>query len=156
MVKIQQFLKEQMILLGLTAKDREDAFRLIIQALVESRFLEAGKEYELLDGLSELEKMGSFALGNGVALPHVYSQHFSEPMIVFAKLATPVEFGEHDDQPVDKIFLLVGPKRDETEFVMVIARLSRLLRDREFYTLLEAATSPNEVIVAVKDVEERH
>ena len=156
MIKVQNFLDERLILLGIQAADRDDAYNQIACAIGACGCLESGKESELCIRLSEREEMGTTAMGHGVAIPHVYSPDITEPMVVFARLDKPIDFNTPDGQKVDKIFLLVGPKRNELDHLMLMARISRLLRDQAFFERLSKAASAAEIIAAVKEVENRH
>ncbi|MCB1154924.1 PTS sugar transporter subunit IIA, partial [bacterium] len=88
--------------------------------------------------------------------PHAYFEQIPEPMLIFARLSKGVDFDAPDDRPVDKIFMLLGGKRDHTQHLMIMARLSRMLKDTGFRQTLDTAGQPGAVLDAVRDVESRH
>jgi PTS system nitrogen regulatory IIA component len=78
-------------------------------------------ERVILEILTQREKLGSTAVGNGVAIPHGK----------LPKLARPVEFEARDGQPVDLVFLLLAPEAAGADHLKALARVARLLRDPE-------------------------
>lgn len=156
MKRIQNLMRGNLSLVDLEAKDRVDAFRRISIHLRQEGWISEDAEEELFGRLIRIEEPASTCLGRGVSVPHVYFEKVPEAMIVFAHLASPVDFGGKDGMPVSLVFLVMGPKRDDTEHLMILARLTRLLKDEEFRRRLEAAASGAEVMEAVRDVEMRH
>ena len=58
------------------------------------------------------EALGSTAIGEGIAIPHVRRPillNISSPAISLCFLDKPVDFGAFDGQPVFAIFLLISP-----------------------------------------------
>lgn len=62
----------------------------------------------LLRELLARERLGSTALGSGVAVPHCRMQ-CERPLAAFLRLAQPIDFDTPDDRRVDLIFTLVVP-----------------------------------------------
>ena len=62
----------------------------------------------ILNGLVEREKLGSTAMGNGVAIPHARLAELDRIVGVFARLEKPVEFEAADSQGVDLVFALLA------------------------------------------------
>ncbi|GHU02076.1 PTS IIA-like nitrogen-regulatory protein PtsN [Alphaproteobacteria bacterium] len=82
----------------------------------------------IFDVLWEREGLGSTALGGGVAVPHGRVPGVAAPMALLARLATPVEFGAQDGQPVDIVFVLlaaVGAGADHLEALKQIAAVAK-------------------------------
>ena len=64
---------------------------------------------EVFDSLFSREKLGSTALGYGIAIPHGRIKHLSETACAFLRLKSPAEFDAPDRQPVDLVFILLAP-----------------------------------------------
>ncbi|HWP27534.1 MAG TPA: PTS IIA-like nitrogen regulatory protein PtsN [Xanthobacteraceae bacterium] len=86
-------------------------------------------EREILEILLQREKLGSTAVGNGVAIPHGKLPKLTKLFGLFARLDRPVDFEALDNQPVDLIFLLLAPEGAGADHLKALARVARLLRD---------------------------
>lgn len=85
----------------------------------------------ICEGLIEREKLGSTAMGNGVAIPHARCEGLTSIVGVFARLERPVDFEAADGQGVDLLFVLLAPEDAGADHLRALARVSRLLRDSE-------------------------
>ncbi len=156
MVCIKDMMREELVILNLEAADKIDALQNITSRLRSDGRIPEHADKELFDRLKAKETQTSTAVGNGIAIPHVYFEAIPEPVIVFTRLIRPVDYDSPDGRPVDKIFLLMGPKRNNTEYLRILARLAHLFKDSGFLEKLSAAETNGAVIKAVTDVECRH
>ena len=85
----------------------------------------------LLETLTKREKLGSTAVGNGIAIPHANCADIDKPKVFVAILSNNLDFNANDDQPVDIIFLLLAPNDSGSEHLQALALVSRLLRNKE-------------------------
>ncbi len=85
----------------------------------------------ILEILLQREKLGSTAVGNGIAIPHGKMPKLGRLFGLFARLARPVDFGALDGQPVDLVFLLLAPEAAGADHLKALARVARLLREPE-------------------------
>jgi PTS system nitrogen regulatory IIA component len=90
----------------------------------------------ILDVLIQREKLGSTAVGNGVAIPHGKLPQLKRLFGLFARLERPIDFGALDGQPVDLCFLLLAPEWAGADHLKALARIARLLRDPEIARML--------------------
>jgi mannitol/fructose-specific phosphotransferase system IIA component (Ntr-type) len=67
-------------------------------------------EEEVLEAIQARERLGSTALGRGVALPHARLEGDPHPVVLLARLRRPVEFDARDEEPVDLVILVRWPK----------------------------------------------
>jgi len=88
-------------------------------------------ERAILEILTQREKLGSTAVGNGVAIPHGKLPKLGRLFGLFARLERPVDFEALDGQPVDLVFLLLAPESAGADHLKALARVARLLRDAE-------------------------
>jgi nitrogen PTS system EIIA component len=84
---------------------------------------------ELFNSLLQRERLGSTALGRGIAVPHVHVRGLKRIVCYFARISKPVEFESPDNQPVDLLFLLLSPEHASGDHLKALARISRLVRD---------------------------
>jgi PTS system nitrogen regulatory IIA component len=88
-------------------------------------------ERTVLEVLMQREKLGSTAVGSGIAIPHGKLAKLESMFGLFARLARPVDFEALDGQPVDLIFLLLAPESAGADHLKALARVARLLREPE-------------------------
>jgi nitrogen PTS system EIIA component len=88
-------------------------------------------EKAILEILLQREKLGSTAVGNGVAIPHGKLPKLTRLFGLFARLNKPIDFEALDNQPVDLIFLLLAPESAGADHLKALARVARQLRDPE-------------------------
>jgi PTS system nitrogen regulatory IIA component len=88
-------------------------------------------EKAILEILLQREKLGSTAVGNGVAIPHGKLAKLGRLFGLFARLHRPIDFEALDNQPVDLIFLLLAPEGAGADHLKALARVARQLRDPE-------------------------
>ena len=105
-------------------------------------------ERDIFDILMQREKLGSTAIGNGIAIPHGKLNKFNRLFGLFARLDRPIDFDALDGQPVDLIFVLLAPEGAGADHLKALARIARLLRDHELANKLRDARDA-EAIFAV-------
>ena len=104
------------------------------------------------DVVSREERM-STGVGNGLALPHARTAAASESLLALVTLAVPIEYAALDGQPVRLAVLLVGPEADRVAHLHVLGRVSRVLSDAVVRGRIEDASSPDDVIAAIRSAE---
>lgn len=139
-MEIYDLIKAESVFAGLKAASRKQLFQDI-----------GGRAQDILDlepkavceGLMERERLGSTAMGNGVAIPHARLKDVREIWGFFARLEKPVDFEAADGVGVDLVFALLVPEDSATRHLRALARVSRLLRDREVCAKLRAGGDRN-------------
>ena len=79
--------------------------------------------------LLKREQLGSTGMGGGIAIPHARVAGVMAPFGLLARLKEPIDFDAVDGQPVDLVFLLLGPASPQGEQLNVLACVARKLRD---------------------------
>jgi len=82
--------------------------------------------------LLEREQLQSTGIGEGVAIPHGALPQLREQVAALLIVPEGVDFQAIDDAKVSILFGVIGPKRATGEHLKTLARVSRLLRSREF------------------------
>jgi len=88
-------------------------------------------ERSIFEILLQREKLGSTAVGNGIAIPHGKMAKLNRLFGLFARLDRPIDFEALDGQLVDLVFLLLAPEAAGADHLKALARVARLLRDPE-------------------------
>jgi len=124
--QIAQLLPEANILLDLEATSKKRLFEQVGQLFEDQAQIARSVVF---DSLFAREKLGSTAVGNGVAIPHGKMPNLARLFGLFARLDRPIDFEALDGQPVDLIFLLLAPEGAGADHLKALARVARLLRD---------------------------
>lgn len=96
-------------------------------------------ERAIFEVLLQREKLGTTAVGYGVAIPHGKLPKLDRMFGLFARLERPIDFEAMDRQPVDLILLLLAPEGAGADHLKALARGARLLRDQDTAKKLRAA-----------------
>jgi nitrogen PTS system EIIA component len=133
--------------------DRASVLRQVVNTMrvpeeVDPQFL-----YEVL---MAREALGSTAIGEGVAIPHVRNPvilHLQRPMVALCFLERPVDFGALDAKPVSVVFTLVSPT--VRAHLHLLARLSFTLKDPTFKKEVLRQGSREALLAAVERAERK-
>lgn len=111
---------------ALKAKDKKQALLL----LAELGERQTGVPAQIIfEKLLQRERLGSTAMGRGIAIPHLRVAGLKDITCLFARLDQPIAFDSMDGEPVDLIFVLLTPEHAGADHLKALARISRLMRD---------------------------
>jgi len=135
-MKISDLFHEDMVIAELRGTTKQQVLEEMVQRLAV-RHPEIDTA-ELLKVLLEREKLGSTGIGNGIAIPHGKVEKINDILLAFGRSKQGIPFDALDGKPVYLIFLLVAPANSAGAHLKALARLSRLLKDKQFReTLLD-------------------
>lgn len=139
-IKISPLLKKENIVFNLYAKSKTQAIQKLVDVIAKNNKLTAAQRDKLLGAVMEREKLCSTAIGEGVAIPHprnVVITEIKRPLLALGVIKHGMDFESIDGKPTQLIFLLSAPRSDI--HLKIMARLSRLLKDKVFrYKLVNA------------------
>lgn len=151
-VKITDFLDEDLIKLDFSFKNKDEALKELSKLI--SRSENVINEKELYGALVEREKIGSTGIGKGVAIPHAKTEAASKLTIAFGRCKDPIVFDSLDGEGVNIFFIFASPAKDSQIYLKVLARISRLIRESKFREKLLYCKTAEEVIQAIRAEEE--
>ncbi len=94
---------------------------------------------DIFETLLQRERLGSTAVGRGIAIPHGQVAGLERILSVFARLQPAIDFEAPDEEPVDLVFLLLAPEHAGADHLKALARVSRLVRAPHVSERLRAA-----------------
>jgi len=106
--------------------------------------------------LSERERLGSTAIGDGIAIPHGKVSGVRSIVGVFGRCAQGVDFDSLDGKPTNLFFLLVAPEDSASLHLKALARVSRLFRDNSFRDHLMSARDSAEIYRLILEEDSRY
>ena len=94
---------------------------------------------EVFDSLLSREKLGSTALGYGIAIPHGRIKHLKDAACAFFRLSAAIDFDAPDGQPVDLAFILLAPSAATDLHLQILGELAAMFSDEDFRAQLRVA-----------------
>jgi PTS system nitrogen regulatory IIA component len=111
---------------------------------------------QLIEVLWERERLGSTAIGDGIAIPHGKLLGLRSVVAGFGRHPQGVDFQSLDGRPTKIFFLLVAPEDSVGQHLKALARVSRLLKDTAFRERLLALDGRAELYAAIRDEDEKY
>jgi len=108
----------------------------------------------LLEALMARESLGSTAIGDGLAIPHVRNPiifHIEKPIISLCFLENSIDFDALDKKPVDTIFTIISPSIKI--HLNILSKLSFFLRTPEFRAAIKSTSSRLNILDAIMNFE---
>src|SRR5439155_16532830 len=88
--------------------------------------------HEVATDLAARERLGSTALGHGVALPHDRIVGLARSVAAFVRTRQPIPFAASDGRPVSHFLVLLVPAQAADDHLKLIAEAARLFGDPSF------------------------
>lgn len=105
---------------------------------------------DVLRGLEHRERLGSTALGHGVAIPHARLAECGAEAAALVRTATPVPYGAPDGRPVSLFLGLVVPAQAGEQHLKLLATAAALLGDRSKRATLATCASAADVVAVLE------
>ncbi|WP_419898716.1 PTS sugar transporter subunit IIA [Roseomonas sp. USHLN139] len=105
---------------------------------------------EIVEALQARERLGSTALGRGVALPHTRLEGLTRPLAILARLTRGIEFDARDGEPVDLVFMVLWPEEASEGFLPALSTICKVLRDNQLPRQLRQAGSAEEALAMLQ------
>ena len=99
------------------------------------------------------ERLGSTAIGHGVAIPHIRFAALDQPMAVVCQLTQPIDYDAKDGQAVDLFFALLVPEDADSSHLAILSQVADLLSDPDRRAALRAADSEQRLYQHIVDYE---
>lgn len=151
-VNLLDFLPESAICVDLKSQTKKEALKELVAILTESH--EIKESPNILAALLEREELGSTGIGQGIAIPHGKSDSMKQAIAAFGISKKGIDFDALDGEPVYLIFTLVVPSNASGIHLKVLAKISRLLKDKFFRQALREAKNSEEVLKLIQQENE--
>jgi len=150
-VQLADLLTIDRIRIPLEGASKEDLLRELVAVLAESDGI--SDRDVVLQAVRDREAILSTGIGHGVAIPHGKSAAVPELRMAAGRTSAPVDFDALDGQPVQLVFLLVGPESAAGPHIKALSRISRLVRREDVRERLVRAGSAREFLDALREAE---
>lgn len=128
-MRLVELMSEELILPEVEATTRDAVLQELVACTVRAHpNIDAKEAFSVL--LSR-ERIGSTAIGSGLAIPHAKLQ-LDRAVTCLARAPKGVEFGALDGQPAHLFFSILAPIGQPGQHLKVLARASRMFMDTAF------------------------
>ena len=148
---IADYIKVETINLNLETKNKNAVIRELYNNLKQTNLIK--DEEQGLNDIFKREDMGSTGIGKRIALPHAKTKAVDELMITFGISKNGISYNSVDDENVNIFFMFLCPENKTQEYLKVLARISRLIREDKFVNDLLKATSNQEILELIRKEE---
>ena len=125
-MKLHNLLKQDMIITELESEDREGVLKEMVDFLKKKKII--AKDQELFKKLLQREKLGSTAIGEGVAIPHCKMKGVKNPVVMLAVSKKSVDYQSLDGKPTYVFFLVVSSPDNPSLNLQILAAIAHLVR----------------------------
>jgi mannitol/fructose-specific phosphotransferase system IIA component (Ntr-type) len=133
------------IVIGLVQRTKRGVVEELVHHLGELGHLGSGDATAVVESILAREKLGSTALGNGIAFPHCRSSLTERFVGVLGVDPHGIPFDAVDGEPVHSIFLLLAPLEGRESYYEVLGRITAIGRDKGRRVQLRGRRTPEAV-----------
>jgi PTS system nitrogen regulatory IIA component len=153
-MKITDILKKEYIIEDLVSSDKESTLD-ELSSFLKGKGMIPNKE-TLQSALMEREALGSTGIGENVAIPHAKISAIDQIVTVFGRSIKGIEFDSLDKKPVHFIYLVLAPMNSSGQHLKVLARISRLLKNKSLRESIIRATEANQIYAIIADEDSKY
>lgn len=147
-MKLSELFSVERVVTNLPAASKADLLETIIRDLDAKGGIRDVSG--VIQDVVEREKVMSTGIGNGVAIPHAYTDGVERLVAGFYRTTESVDFEALDHKSVDLFFIILGPKESRRDHIKVLAKISRLLNHEDFREDLRKASDAEAVMSVFK------
>jgi nitrogen PTS system EIIA component len=141
---IARYLDVQQVVF-LEVSSRDEALRKLVEVL--KRTGKVRDEERFYRAILDREKIVSTGIGMGVAIPHAKMEGYTDFFIAIGIQGKPgLEWNALDNGPVRLIFMIGGPDNKQTDYLHILSKLTRAIKDEERRKKLLKAKTPEEIV----------
>ncbi len=147
MTNISELLKTENVVLELAAQEKVSVIHELAAPLLTDGTVT--DEQEFFSAILRRENLESTGIGSGIAIPHARTKAVTRTALAFGRSRAGIDFSSLDGKPSHHIFLIAAPEDRKTEYIMTLARVSKLLRRDEVRAALDQAATAQDVIEVI-------
>jgi PTS system nitrogen regulatory IIA component len=148
-MRIGDYFNSYDIVPQLISTTKEDVLGELTEKLLDGH--EGIDRDEVFRVLLERELLGSTGIGGGIAIPHAKLKQVGAPIVVFGRSMTGIAFDALDGKPVNLFFLLIADTNSVDQYLKLLARISRLMKDRVLRGRLLEAVDADALYEIIQD-----
>jgi len=147
-MKISDLLIKDRINLDVQSTDKTGIIRELAKLHEKTGVLNDYEGY--VKALMAREEQSSTGIGEGIAIPHAKTEFVKEPALAMGRKKEGIEYDSLDEENVKIFFMFLCPEEDTQEYLKVLARISRWIKEDRFRESLLKAKTRKEIIDIIK------
>ena len=148
---VADYIKVDTINLNLESKNKNAVIKELYGNLKKTNLIK--DEEQGLNDILAREEMGSTGIGKRIALPHAKTKAVDVLIVTFGISRNGIAYNSVDDENVNIFFMFLCPENKSQEYLKVLARISRLIREDRFIDNLLKAESNEQIIEIIRTEE---
>ena len=104
---------------------------------------------KVTENLEARERLGSTALGHGVAIPHGRIPGLKTPVAAVLRLREPIEFDGPDGEGVTLLVVLFVPEAATERHLEILSETAEMLADKELRERLQQSIDASALLAAI-------
>jgi PTS system fructose-specific IIA component/PTS system nitrogen regulatory IIA component len=152
-MRLADLLSELVISGELSATTREEAIEELVRLLADAGHVARDRARELSQAVLRRERLGSTAIGKGVAIPHSKTHLGSSCVAALGRSSRGIDWHALDGRPVHLALLLVGSAEAPNAHLRMLAHASRALTQTPVHDMLIAAKDRREILDVLAGLE---
>jgi mannitol/fructose-specific phosphotransferase system IIA component (Ntr-type) len=146
--RLEELTSPALIFPELAATTAEDVLRELAARLADQQLVRDAED--LFQRLWDRERLGSTAIGHGVAIPHCKLDSLPRVVVAIGVSRQGVEFGAADGGLVHVFFLVASPSRSPAEHLQSLAAISKWVRSGGDVATLVAGRDAGEIFTLIR------
>ncbi|MFO8049826.1 MAG: PTS sugar transporter subunit IIA [Desulfosudaceae bacterium] len=150
-MKLSDVLKPEAVIPSLEASDKKGVLE---ELTVPAANISKADHSKLVRMLMERERLGTTGIGGGIAIPHGKLKQLEEEILCIGISRKGVDFDAMDGRPVHIFFLLFTPEGATVVHLMLLSRISKLLKNELFRQRLLDAPDAESICAIIEEFDE--
>jgi PTS system nitrogen regulatory IIA component len=142
-MQISEILTPDRIQCKVECSSKKDALYILAKSITSGSF--SFSQNEIFNCLLARERLGSTALGYGIAIPHGRLKHGNTTMTSFLQLKNGIDYDAIDQRPVDLMFALIVPEQSTDEHLQILSMLAKMFSDKKLVDQIRLASNTDSI-----------
>jgi len=149
---LYELLDKDSIVISLASNTKDDVLEEMVDVLHHTAKITSRDT--VLKAILDRERIMTTGIGNGVAVPHCKTAAVDHLVAALGISPQGIDFQAPDNQPAHLIFILVAEENNPGPHVRALARLARLLSNKDVRNALLASRSPEDLLQTIREKEQ--
>jgi len=147
-IKLSKMLCQDCIV-DLISSKKDNILKELVQVISTTKLVD--NKLDLYKAVSEREKIGSTAIGMGIAIPHAQSKCVKDFVLALGRKPEGLAFDSSDGQLVNLVVMIGAPEGRSDDLLRILAKVTLILKNAKFRKKLLEAKAKTEILHFFKD-----
>ena len=147
-MNLSSLIDSDLVFVDLASGAAETVLRSLAERVAKAGAVPSAKE--LYEKLLERERLGSTAIGRGVAIPHCKMAALPGVVLAVGRSARGVKLDTPDREPVRLLFLLVSPEKEPAAHLQSLAAVSKWVKSPDNLERLRRVRSKEDLLACLR------